>query len=284
MYKFEITNQYGQTLDLSPAPGNPYVLKDASGLGIPATTINMTALSLQDGQLYDSAKVAYRNLTLIVQIRQDAEKNRLWAYKVLRPHAKLTVHYVSDRLDVCIDGYTANIQPASFKLGQTLSINITCPNPYWYDTQEHHISLAYTKPLFHFEHPSDSLETVMGEIIKQRQVDVVNAGDVDTGITIVIHAATEAVNPIVYNMKDNTFIKLNATIPAGATVTISTLAGHKTAIQELAGVTTNLFPAVDPASTWIQLQGLGNVFMYSADSGADDLEVSVSYRNLYAGV
>lgn len=284
MYKFVITNEYGQTLDLSPAPGNPYVLKDANGLGVPTVSHNMTALSLQDGQLYDSSKVSYRNITLQVQIRQDAEQNRLWVYKVLRPHTKLTIHYVSDRLDVCIDGYMSVITPTHFRLGQTLAIEITCPNPYWYDTQEHHISLAYTKPLFHFEHPSDSLETVMGEIIKQRQVDVVNAGDVDTGITIVIHAAAEAVNPIVYNMKDNTFIKLNATIPSEATVTISTLAGHKTAIQELAGVTTNLFPAVDPASTWIQLQGLGNIFMYSADSGADDLEVSVSYRNLYAGV
>lgn len=284
MYKFEIKNEYGQVLDLSPAPGNPYVIRDASGLGLPATSVNMTPLSLQDGQMYDSSQVSYRNITLVVAISHDVEKNRLWAYQVLRPHAKLTLHYVSERRDVCIDGYAASVQPASFKLGQTLSINITCPQPYWYDTEERVKSLAYTQPIFHFKHPSESLDTVFGEIIKKRQVDIINAGDVDSGITITMHSTDEVENPIIYNVRDNTYLKLNLHMAADNTVIITTQPGHKTATLIAATGTENVFAAVDPASDWIQLRGLGNAFVYDAESGADDLDVQISYRNLYVGV
>jgi hypothetical protein len=71
---------------------------------------------------------------------------------------------------------------------------------------------------------------------------------------------------------------------AGEVVSISTYFGDKRIISKLNGVETNAFDTIDEDSTFLQLDKGDNLFRYDADSGLDNLEVTIYHYNNYLGV
>ena len=140
-----------------------------------------------------------------------------------------------------------------------------------------------------FEFPvPDGLELYDGWEIGYRQpsliVNVYNSGDVKSGIRIEFRAIGAVTNPVLLNVDTREFIKLNISLVAGDVLTVSTGYGEKAVKLNRGGTITDAFRYLDVDSSYLQIAVGDNLFRYSADANAENLEVSIYHNNLYLGV
>ena len=115
-------------------------------------------------------------------------------------------------------------------------------------------------------------------------MDCYNAGDVTTGMRIKFIALGALSTPILLNVDTGEYIKINTTMVAGDVITVCTEYGNKGATLERNGETIDCFKDIDVDSTFMELNIGDNVYRYDAESGVDNLEVSIYYYPQYLGV
>ena len=86
------------------------------------------------------------------------------------------------------------------------------------------------------------------------------------------------------NVDTREFIKLNISLVAGDVLTVSTGYGEKAVKLNRGGTITDAFRYLDVDSSYLQIAVGDNLFRYSADANAENLEVSIYHNNLYLGV
>ena len=86
------------------------------------------------------------------------------------------------------------------------------------------------------------------------------------------------------NVNTQEFIKANISLEAGDVLTVSTGYGEKSVKLARGGVESDAFRYLDVDSSYLQLAVGDNLFRYSADTNAENLEVSIYHNNLYLGV
>lgn len=159
--------------------------------------------------------------------------------------------------------------------------------PFWREEAETREDIATWIGGFEFPVP-DGLELAEGWEIGYRQpsliVNVFNSGDVKSGIRIEFRALGVVKNPVLLNVDTQEFIKLNISLVAGDVLTVSTGYGEKAVKLKRGGVTTDAFRYLDVDSSYLQIAVGDNLFRYSADTNAENLEVSIYHNNLYLGV
>lgn len=163
-------------------------------------------------------------------------------------------------------------------------VSLIANNPFWIDISESKEEIALWKGDFSFELeiPFDGIE--MGHREPSLIVNVNNTGDVESGMRIEFKALATLTNPSLLNVNTQEFIKINKTMSAGEIISISTYFGNKNVISTLNGFTINAFNYIDFTSTFLQLHTGDNLFRYNADTGLDNLEVSLYHENQYLGV
>jgi len=124
-----------------------------------------------------------------------------------------------------------------------------------------------------------------GERTKSLIADVNNPGDVDCGMRIVFAALGTLTNPQILNVDTRKYFKINKTMEAGETIEVNTKFGEKSVTGTLNGTESNYWNYADlPGSTFLQLQPGGNPLRYNADSGIDNLNVTIRFTPQYLGV
>lgn len=103
-------------------------------------------------------------------------------------------------------------------------------------------------------------------------------------IRIEFRAIGAVTNPVLLNVDTREFIKLNISLVAGDVLTVSTGYGEKAVKLNRGGVITDAFRYLDVDSSYLQIAVGDNLFRYSADANAENLEVSIYHNNLYLGV
>ena len=167
---------------------------------------------------------------------------------------------------------------------EQFTVSLSCLNPFWREETETREDIATWIGGFEFPVP-DGLELYDGWEIGYRQpsliVNVYNSGDVKSGIRIEFRAVT---NPVLLNVDTREFIKLNISLVAGDVLTVSTGYGEKAVKLNRSGTITDAFRYLDVDSSYLQIAVGDNLFRYSADANAENLEVSIYHNNLYLGV
>ena len=163
-------------------------------------------------------------------------------------------------------------------------ISLTANNPYWLDMLESKKEVALWIGSFEFP-----LELVAGGIeMGYREpstiVNVFNQGDTECGLRVELKALATVVNPSLLNVNTGEYIKINKTMVVGETINVTTYFGNKKVESTILEITTNIFNYIDFNSTFLQLDVQDNVFKYDAETGIDNLEVSIYYQPQYLGV
>ena len=170
---------------------------------------------------------------------------------------------------------------------EQFTVSLSCLNPFWREETETREDIATWIGGFEFPVP-DGLELYDGWEIGYRQpsliVNVYNSGDVKSGIRIEFRAIGAVTNPVLLNVDTREFIKLNISLVAGDVLTVSTGYGEKAVKLNRGGVITDAFRYLDVDSSYLQIAVGDNLFRYSADANAENLEVSIYHNNLYLGV
>ncbi|KEK17054.1 phage tail protein, partial [Bacillus manliponensis] len=109
-------------------------------------------------------------------------------------------------------------------------------------------------------------------------------GQIETGMTIQFRALGTIEKPSLVNVNTQEELKINKSMAAGEVITVNTRKGQKRIESILNGVVNNVFNSIKPGSIFLQLRVGDNLFRYDAESGIDNLEVTIYYRNQYIGV
>lgn len=285
MYKLILENPIsGGQIEFNKL-GGPLTITEILGLNPPTATINTNEAALIDGAIYNSAKVQMRSINLAFAVEYEAEKHRIEVYKVLRIKKPIRLYYKSDYRDVYIDGYLESLDDTRNENKLIMTATILCPSPFFKAAQEVVNELEQTIGAFHFPFSSTAEpQIVFGYIDTESSVTITNDGEVDTGMTISLYARGAVVNPTIYNYVTGESLALNYSLEAGDLVTFTTGQGNKRATLLRDGVETSLFNYIGQGSEWLTLTPGDNEFVYTADSGATLLSVTIRHSDLFEGV
>jgi len=165
-------------------------------------------------------------------------------------------------------------------------VEFYCPYPFWREgdgTSQNIADIALWVPAFQFELeiPVDGIE--FGFRSPSLIVNVINDGDVETGMMIEFRAVGATNNPSIVNVETQESLAMTMDLFAGDIVRISTGYGQKRAELTRGGAITNIFNSIDADSTWLQLNVGDNLLRYDATE-TDNIEVSIYYDMAYLGV
>lgn len=122
-------------------------------------------------------------------------------------------------------------------------------------------------------------------IIINRETNVYNGGDVETGAVITLQIEGVVKDPKIYNVETNEYFILDdLTLQDGDVVTINTVKKQKSVTLLRDGAVTNLIGKVRFGSTWFQLFPLDNTFIATAELYPENMLVTFTISNLFEGV
>lgn len=196
--------------------------------------------------------------------------------------------YIIDFLPNYTVKYGASI-PENNEVICKFKISGMAPDPLFRDEDEMREEIATTKGMFHFPLCISSKEQTPPQIVfGLRQpsliVSIYNKSSLDIGMEIVFKATGTVVNPVLVNIINQEYFRINKILVAGESVKINTVVGSRKIRGFLNGVEKNYFKYRDFGNTWLQLKPGDNLFRYGADENIDSLEVYMYYYNRYLEV
>lgn len=158
--------------------------------------------------------------------------------------------------------------------------SVTAPYPFWERVQKTSVPMSGLVGLFKF--PWNITENYkFGERISSYFTAVNNGGHVPTFYSIEITADGEAVNPTIENALTGDYLRLNHTLSVGERITIDVKPDSLTAVSSVSGDIEGL---IDIESTLFSLPVGSTTLKYDADSGRENLNVTLKYSDKLAGV
>lgn len=321
---FKVTNYVGDsiTLELTRPDKTGFIVKSVDGLGPVKATINMTSTPTYDGALFNSARLDKRNIILSLDFMELPERKdengkllpyetiehiRQKSYKYFPLKKKLHLVVETDNRLVETEGYVESNEPNIFSNQEGCTISILCPDSFFYSLESATTVFSGIKPLFEFPFSCESIEkdesgsfhrgdpTIeMSQIVTRQSHLVRYDGDVDVGVTIVVHAVDDVEKLVVTNETtlesmsiddDKLIASTGSGITAGDTITIETRKGYKSITLLRDGETINILNSLGKNSKWFNLVRGNNAFRYSATgNGFASLQFSIYNKVVYEGV
>lgn len=285
--KIKYVNEKGQSIEFKYS--RPFCLGKMEGLGF-ENELGTMNLNGYDGSTVISENLDSRYITIpaILITTQKIQVNRMkrQLFKVFNPKLKgeLTVikKGVKDRKIQCkVSGLSWGRETI---LTQDFIVRLFCPSPFFTDIQETKQNIAYWINDFHFPLEISKEGIEMGHKAESLIVNVLNNGDIETGMKIKFIARGSLKNPSFFNVNTREFIKINTDMKAGDIVTVTTSKGNKRVIlTDTNSVESNISSSFSINSTFLQLDIGDNLFRYDTDENIDNLEVSIYYTQKYLG-
>lgn len=301
IHSVTVTNYLGDSikLELMKPEESGFVIRSITGLGPGKANINTSEVSTNDGSLFNSARVPSRNIVISVIYlwKETIEDARQLSYKYFPIKRKVTLLIETDNRMAEIEGYVESNDPDIFSQEEGSEISIICPNPFFYDAYENHVtSFSGIEPAFEFPFSNESLTEPLLEFSVIRDVTdrvITYKGDHEIGVTITIRAVGEAGDISIYNVDTREVMYIyndaiealtGSGIKEGDEITICTEIGKKSATLLRTGVRTNILNCLNRDADWFRLVKGDNTFAYTAETGRNNLRLEIQNRVIYEGV
>lgn len=301
IHSVTVTNYLGDSikLELMKPEESGFVIRSITGLGPGKANINTSEVSTNDGSLFNSARVPSRNIVISVIYlwKETIEDARQLSYKYFPIKRKVTLLIETDNRMAEIEGYVESNDPDIFSQEEGSEISIICPNPFFYDAYENHVtSFSGIEPAFEFPFSNESLTEPLLEFSVIRDVTdrvITYKGDHEIGVTITIRAVGEAGDISIYNVDTREVMYIyndaiealtGSGIKEGDEITICTEIGKKSATLLRTGVRTNILNCLNRDADWFRLVKGNNTFAYTAETGRNNLRLEIQNRVIYEGV
>lgn len=288
MQKLIYKNIKGQELILSKY--RPFIFETIDNHANVSTSIGYSSNTL-DGVSIDNVNIKEKILpitgAIIAKSREDLDKKRAYLSSLFNPKFESTLIYTNNAFTKKISGFVQDLSfqaPVAFM--QKFLVQILCPSPFWEDLYPKKEEVALWQGDFEFE--LEVLEDVgieMGHRVSNLICNVCNSGDVPCGMKIQFRALATTSNPSLFNVNTREFIKINQTLETGDVLEINTeFSNKRIELIKSNGIRSNVFNWIDLDSEFLQLDVGDNIFRYDAETGLDNLELSIYYTPLYLGV
>lgn len=282
MFTLIVENKYGQQLELTN--NEAYEITNIDGLDPPDSVINTTRNAYADGSVFNSSYINNRTITITMSINSPAEDNRIQLYKYLKTKFPVRICYKNETRDVYIDGYVQSMPIGFFDKKQVVQVVVFCPKPLFNGVTDRVIDLSNVQSLFEFPFsiPEEGIE--FSTINIQERI-IVNGGDIETGMQILLSASGQVINPSLYNMDTGEYLTLNVTLNRADRILINTINMQKSVVLlSQDGTQTNLIGSLKDGSTWFQLMPGENTFLLTAETGAANINAICTITDQFEGV
>ena len=262
----------------------PYIFGTVSGISGADTTVLSTAVPGIDGALVQGIRTEPREISCSVYVKGEERKkmyeNRFQLIQMLAPRKESgMLYYTNDYTTMRIEARPLNSPNFTERIMNynQAELRFWCPFPYWEGMTEKSGQMAYTGKGFTFE-----FMIAFASIADK--TELWNAGSIATPVTISIRGPAN--NPCITNQRTGEFIRLNHELQEGEILTITTQKGDKSVKISSAEDQTpqNAFHYIDLNSTFFQLEPGSNTLVYESDDETRQTQVTIRYRELYAGV
>lgn len=245
----------------------------------------------QNGEYYTGSNLETRDISISGYIiasskaEMDIKKRKL--IRCINPLETLNVIYDEYKLEG-VPSSTVKFSTDSKNNNNFICafiIDVFCPNPFFIPLTESKTEIALWKGSFHFPLIiPNSTGVIMGFKEPNLIVNIINNGDIKTGMRIEFKAIGSLSNPSLFNVNTREYIKINKSMVAGEVIEVTTNYGRKKVTNLLNGISTNILHFLDLNSTFLQLDVGDNLFRYDADTNPSNLEVNIYYNPRYLGV
>jgi len=286
MATFNLTlRSNNKTLEITK--DTPYKLVDIDGIDSAEFQLNITSNTQFDGSTVNSKRIVKRPIAIIVDYKgtnKEIERQKLISFFNPKYVGTLNVEYngVERTIEYEIENFKSKLTNIHDPLN--FIVDLLCPDPYFKDLQELKEEIALWKGDFSFPLVIPNTGIRFGHREPSLIINVINPGHVETGMRVEFKALATLTNPSILNVNTGEFIKINKTLVAGEIISVSTYLNAKKIKSILNNITTNAINYIDIQSTFLQLGVGDNLMRYNADTGIDNLEVSIYYQPAYLGV
>lgn len=283
-------NKNGQSITFGTGGFSPFLLVDCEGIYSVENNVVTSDNTMTDGATYQGSTVKKRNIVLTVSYKEDYMRSRNKLYSLFTPKSPGTFVYMEDGEEREIEYYVEKIENDSAKRCRTATISLICPDPYFVAPEDIEVALANWEPQFTFAFsiPTSGIEFGTKANEKMKTIENDSAAD-RIGLEIVIEAIGEVLNPKIYHIEKNEFVRIGTDLTPfkmqmGDRVIITTGTNNKHIYLESDESLEEINGYLDLDSEFLQLVPGNNTFAYTADSGEGYMTVTIKYRFKYLGV
>lgn len=264
----------------------PVRLMEYEGLEAPTPQITTSQMAQGWGSVVTGKSIASRSIILTGEIADTANTPflRQELIRLFDPQlaGTLTIDYCS--IQRTIEYYVESFRFSTSNLYDNLqfSLSLLCPQPYLLGIDNFGQDMAgITKMLaFPFVSRKDK-GFITGYRTLRQEANIINDGDVDTGLEIHFIASRGPVtSPSITRVDTGEFLRIETQLAKGDTLIVDTNSGKKRVT--LNG--DNVFHKIDRQSSFFQLSVGGNVLEYNAEENYTNLNVKLYYTPKYLGV
>lgn len=265
-----------------------YQVVGVTGLNPPSAEIFTSKSPNRKGSKYNGSTLNERNIVLSVQILGDIEANRNNLYSWIDTESYVKIRYQNGLKNVYCEGYVQDCDIDLFTEMQIVSLAIICPDPYWKDLQEIAINISTILKQFTFPFAIDN-KIPLSTIRENNATNIFNTG-AETGCQIKLVCNGDVENIIIVDDNDTSKqFRINTTLEKNWIVVIDTDSSPKTCkAYKPDGTSENLLRYATGGDnlppTWFTIKKGNNVFSYQADSGDNNVEMTISFTNKHLGV
>ena len=258
---------------------------DIEGIEASSYTIN-TISSEQDGAIVTSTKIEPREITITGDIEKDKNEtaNRDKLIRFFNPRAIGEFYINRNNIERKIQYRVSSLDFATNKLYEYIQFTLvleSTEDPYFEDANNRGNNLTLISPQFTFPLViMQERKKIMGYKVYKPYMPLVNDGDKETGLEIIITASRGQMKNIKLTLNDNEYMQVNVTLNQWDVLTINTNARKKSVT--LNG--TNIISKIDRNSTFFSI-GIGkSILKYECDDGATNIDINVKFYRKFLGV
>ena len=282
-------NEDGFFLDFTERGFGPFLLTDADGLYESKNTVYVSENSMIDGATYQGSVAKYRDIELTLTDIGDYVANRNALNRLFKEKSKGTlIFWEADASPRKIDYYVEKVNSSGEDPFREHEISLICPDPFFYDIDASSEEMASWVSAFTFPFASPSTGSVFGYKVNSRIQTIQNdIAEDNIGITIIMSCLGAVTNPSITHIETNSSLHIGHedkpfNMVAGDIVTITTATGNKHVTLTRNGETSEINHYLTEDSVFIQLMRGSSSFGFGADSGVNNLTITLEYTYKYA--
>lgn len=296
----KVTNHRNEsfTFNLRHPYGSGMFIASIDGLGPVKAIVNVSEQSTDDGGRFNSARLEKRNIVFTIGYFEEPtiEEARLKSYKYFPIKQEIKLEFDMGTKIVQTRGIVEANAPDIFSRQAATQISVVCPDPYFYSIGGQTTTLAGVESMFHFPFSNESLTEnliILSENRTTQSQSLLYKGDFDIGIQINIHATDTVTNLTIYNLTTKESMSIDTQklveltgqgIINGDDILISTDRFSKFITLIRGGEHYNIINALGKDTDWFKLIKGENVFVYTTDVGAADVEFRITNKTAYEGI
>lgn len=283
MFELKLENESANIVDIND--GIKYLVLSCSGLNPPSAQIYTSKSPSRKGSRYNGSTLDERFITVQIKLLGDVEANRNALYEWIDTEQYIKVLYRNGVKNVFCEGHVQDCEIDFFTSNEIINLAIICENPFWKNLEAIRTEITDIVGNFVFPFAIDSDGIPFSTISATGAATVYNDG-AETGIQIVINCYGDVANIAIFDNKSPTSrFLIKQSFSSGTQVIIDTEASPKTVKALYSdGTTANLMKYVGSNPTWFTLKKGFNEFGYTADSGGENIKVSIAFTQKYLGV